>query len=167
MARLRRTARKSVPGGPYRVEGFQLPEQVVQVMSELAPRKRLLNSSAEASGASPLGVFEFGKALEIGLMLQQLISKVHISLGMVLVPEVCFPYKVCDAFEVVGRNVMSTSNSVTTELVTYKLPGLGELGVQGIGISVGKLDLYVAAVGINAQGLCSSVVHEYFILPTR
>ncbi|KAL8119673.1 hypothetical protein AgCh_016967 [Apium graveolens] len=28
MARLRRTARKSVPGGPYRVEGFQLPEQV-------------------------------------------------------------------------------------------------------------------------------------------
>ena len=39
MARLRRTARKSVPGGPYRVEGFQLQEQVVQVMSELAPRK--------------------------------------------------------------------------------------------------------------------------------
>ncbi|KAL8149340.1 hypothetical protein AgCh_006378 [Apium graveolens] len=27
MARLRRTARKSVPGGPYHVEGFQLPEQ--------------------------------------------------------------------------------------------------------------------------------------------
>ncbi|KAL8135797.1 hypothetical protein AgCh_010419 [Apium graveolens] len=27
MTRLRRTARKSVPGGPYRVEGFQLPEQ--------------------------------------------------------------------------------------------------------------------------------------------
>ncbi|XP_074343592.1 uncharacterized protein LOC141682795 isoform X3 [Apium graveolens] len=27
MVRLRRTARKSVPGGPYRVEGFQLPEQ--------------------------------------------------------------------------------------------------------------------------------------------
>ncbi|KAL8125803.1 hypothetical protein AgCh_013186 [Apium graveolens] len=27
MARLRRTARKSVPGGPYRVEGFRLPEQ--------------------------------------------------------------------------------------------------------------------------------------------
>ncbi|KAL8145736.1 hypothetical protein AgCh_003764 [Apium graveolens] len=27
MTRLRRTARKSVPGGPYRVEGFRLPEQ--------------------------------------------------------------------------------------------------------------------------------------------
>ena len=36
MARLRRTARKSVPGGPYRVEGFQFPEQVVQVMCEQA-----------------------------------------------------------------------------------------------------------------------------------
>ncbi|KAL8136242.1 hypothetical protein AgCh_010734 [Apium graveolens] len=30
MVRLRRTARKSVPGGPYRVEGFQMPEQVFQ-----------------------------------------------------------------------------------------------------------------------------------------
>ncbi|KAL8096143.1 hypothetical protein AgCh_037190, partial [Apium graveolens] len=29
MARLRRTARKSVPGGPYRVEGFRFPEQRV------------------------------------------------------------------------------------------------------------------------------------------
>ncbi|KAL8089228.1 hypothetical protein AgCh_038857 [Apium graveolens] len=34
MARLRRTARKSVPGGPYRVEGFRLSEQVVQFLSE-------------------------------------------------------------------------------------------------------------------------------------
>ncbi|KAL8157992.1 hypothetical protein AgCh_002628 [Apium graveolens] len=39
MVRLRGTARKSVPGGPYRFEGFQLPEHVVQVMSELAPSK--------------------------------------------------------------------------------------------------------------------------------
>ncbi|KAL8147518.1 hypothetical protein AgCh_005007 [Apium graveolens] len=29
MARLRRTARKSVPGGPYHVEGFRLPEQKI------------------------------------------------------------------------------------------------------------------------------------------
>ncbi|KAL8131848.1 hypothetical protein AgCh_007673 [Apium graveolens] len=28
MDRLRRTARKSVPGGPYRVEGFRLAEQL-------------------------------------------------------------------------------------------------------------------------------------------
>ena len=45
MARLRRTARKSVPGGPYRVEGFQLPEQVVQVMSELAPSKEVFKDT--------------------------------------------------------------------------------------------------------------------------
>ena len=38
MARLRRTARKSVPGGPYRVEGFRLSEQVVVFLSEHAPR---------------------------------------------------------------------------------------------------------------------------------
>ncbi|KAL8132551.1 hypothetical protein AgCh_008149 [Apium graveolens] len=38
MVRLRRTARKSVPGGPYRVEGFRLPEQVVVFLSEQALR---------------------------------------------------------------------------------------------------------------------------------
>ncbi|KAL8108699.1 hypothetical protein AgCh_024966 [Apium graveolens] len=30
MARLRRTAHKSVPGGPYRVVGFQMPEQMLK-----------------------------------------------------------------------------------------------------------------------------------------
>ncbi|KAL8119390.1 hypothetical protein AgCh_016781 [Apium graveolens] len=40
MARLRRTARKSVPGGPYRVEGFRFPEQVVVFLSEHAPRRK-------------------------------------------------------------------------------------------------------------------------------
>ena len=42
MARFRRTARKSVPGDPYHVEGFRLPDQVVVFVSKLAPRKNCL-----------------------------------------------------------------------------------------------------------------------------
>ncbi|KAL8092120.1 hypothetical protein AgCh_034421 [Apium graveolens] len=59
MARLRRTARKSVPGGPYGVEGFQLPEQIKDSISW----NIVINGSFSQDGVLRNGLFLFSKAV--------------------------------------------------------------------------------------------------------
>lgn len=55
----------------------------------LLDNKRPVNSSAEASGASPLGAFQFGKALEIGMMLQQCFGGLFMDCSVYSVVVIC------------------------------------------------------------------------------
>ncbi|KAL1833162.1 uncharacterized protein LOC108205212 [Daucus carota subsp. sativus] len=55
----------------------------------LLDKQRPVNSSAEASGASPLGAFQFGKALEVGMMLQQVFGGLFMDCSVYSVVVVC------------------------------------------------------------------------------
>ncbi|KAL8122442.1 hypothetical protein AgCh_018969 [Apium graveolens] len=49
MARLRRTTRKSVPGGPYRIEDFRLPEQFSKALQQHRTLDKLVPPFANTS----------------------------------------------------------------------------------------------------------------------
>lgn len=62
-------------------------------------------------------------------------------------------FSVADRGEMMSMVYNWPSDQVDMIVVTdgSRILGLGDLGIQGIGIAIGKLDLYVAAAGINPQ----------------